>query len=254
MNIELDFDSQGYVLLKNYFCKEEIKILKSALKYLQELPEIINGPMKYFEVLEDNSVILNRVEKFFDYAPLVRDIFVGERILNTIQNLTKRNFVLFKEKINFKLAKAGGFKPHQDGAAFRRFVDDLLITAMVVVNKATAKNGCIKILQDNYERKLIQHQNGYILAYGDVEQHSWIDVEMCPGDLLLFSSYLIHCSLDNLSDYPRSSYFITYSPQDYGDQRDKYFDFKRNKFPPRIERGNDEDYSEWVQNLARKII
>ena len=125
---------------------------------------------------------------------------------------------------------------------------------MVVVNKSTVKNGCIKILQDKYENKLIQHRNGYIFEYADIKRHCWVDVEMNPGDLLLFSSYLIHCSLDNLSDYPRSSYFITYSPEEYGEQRNKYFDFKRNKFPPRIERANDEDYSEWMQNLARSII
>ena len=248
------FAKDGYVLLKNYFSEDETKILESSLKYLQNLPEIINGPMKYFEVLEDDKIVLNRVEKFFDYAPLAGSVFTSEKFLNTLELLTNRKFVLFKEKINFKLAKAGGFKPHQDGAAFRKFVDDLLITAMVVVDKSTVQNGCIKILQGNYVNKLVQHQNGYILEYGDIEQHSWVDIEMSPGDLLLFSSYLIHCSLDNSSDSPRSSYFITYSPKDYGDNREKYFDFKRNKFPPRIERASDGDYSEWVQNLARRII
>ena len=121
------YDKNGYLLEKSFFNQNEIDLWKTGVSYFQNIPEIISGPMKYFEKSQINGdVILNRVENFCDYLPLVKDLIEGDKIQTLLQKLTGRSYVLFKDKINFKLSGGGGFRPHQDGAAFRKFINDEL--------------------------------------------------------------------------------------------------------------------------------
>ena len=75
------YDKNGYLLEKSFFNKNEIDLWKTGVSYFQNIPEIISGPMKYFEKSQINGdVILNRVENFCDYLPLVKDLIEGEKI------------------------------------------------------------------------------------------------------------------------------------------------------------------------------
>ena len=97
-----DYKTNGYVLLKNFFNSDEIKLWETGASYLKEVPEIIGGPMKYFEKSQINDeIILNRVEKFCDYLPLLNELVRGEKIGRLLKELTDRNYRLFKEKINY---------------------------------------------------------------------------------------------------------------------------------------------------------
>jgi len=246
----------GYILKKQFFDEKERKLWEAGAGYLKEIPEIINGPMKYFEKSQINGdIILNRVEKFCDYLLLLDELIRGDKIRDLLKEVTGRDYRLFKEKINYKLSGGGGFKPHQDGAAFRKFVDDELVTVIIPIHAADERNGCFRISKHKYQPELLPHKNGSIESFEYAENDiNWQSVNMQPGDILCFSSYLVHHSKDNLSNLDRSCYFITYSPEDLGDQREKYFAFKREKFPPRIERDRNTNYEDWRKNLAREII
>jgi len=209
-----DYSNNGYILQKNFFDDDQINLWKTGVEYLQNIPEIIGGPMKYFERSQINGdIILNRVENFCDYLPLVDGLIQGEKIKTLLKEITGRDYILFKEKINFKLPGGGGFKPHQDGAAFRKFVDDELVTVMIPVHISNKKNGCFRLSKYIYTKELCQHINGSINEFGYTEEHDkyWQNINMKPGDILCFSSYLTHQSNDNLSDLPRSCYFISSS-------------------------------------------
>lgn len=252
-----DYRNNGYVLVRNFFDHDEIKLWETGALYLQMIPEIVGGPMKYFEKSQiNNEIILNRVEKFCDYLPLLNSLIQGEKIGRFIKDTTARDYILFKEKINYKLSGGGGFRPHQDGAAFRKFVGDELITLMIPIHYSDEKNGCFRISNQKYLKELLPHTNGSIVLdeYNEKDNLSWKNINMSPGDLLCFSSYLVHQSNDNLSTFDRSCYFITYSPKDIGDLRDAYFSFKREKFPPRIERSSQKDYEKWRKTLSRDIL
>lgn len=212
--------------------------------------------MKYFERSQiDGQIILNRVERFCEFLPLLDQLIRGKKIQELIKEATGKSYLLFKEKINYKLSGGGGFKAHQDGVAFRKFVDDELVTLVIPIQVADESNGCFRISKHQYRPELIPHLNGAIDSpeYNE-DDSNWQSINMNPGDILCFSSYLIHHSKDNLSDLDRNCYFITYAPEELGDQREKYFVFKREKFPPRIERDTNTNYENWRKNLAREII
>ncbi|ASQ47053.1 phytanoyl-CoA dioxygenase family protein [Legionella clemsonensis] len=253
----LDYQTNGFYLAKNYFDTSELEQLIAGANYLKEIPEIINGPLKYFEKSQINaSIILNRVEKFCEYLPLIDGIIRGDKLLNSLKEITGKQYTLFKEKINFKLSGGGGFKPHQDGAAFKSFVDDELITLIIPIHNTSKSNGCFQISNKNFKKKLLPHREGKIASEGYEEDviENWQNVLLSPGDAFFFSSFLAHQSFNNLSTSDRSCFFITYSPAEYGDLRTQYFIYKRENFPPRIERNENKDYENWRQKLSREIF
>ncbi|HIE20180.1 MAG TPA: phytanoyl-CoA dioxygenase family protein, partial [Rhodospirillales bacterium] len=53
--------------------------------------------------------------------------------------------MLFKEKVNFKMPGGGGFKPHQDSQAGWDKYADFYVSALVSIDEATVKNGCLQL-------------------------------------------------------------------------------------------------------------
>jgi hypothetical protein len=57
-----------------------------------------------------------------------------------------------------------------------------------------------------------------------------------PGDVIFFDSFVPHASKPNPSQACRRVLYLTYNRLADGDHRHRYFDDKRQSFPPDIER------------------
>ncbi len=243
----------GYALLKHYLSAEELKICIDTADQLEKLPEQINGPMKYFEKHEiSGKELLNRVENFADHFPLFKKLIIQNRLAKTLEIMTGENYSLFKEKINFKMAGANGFAPHQDAPAFTAFTTAEMLIIMLPLQETNRENGCLQVVSNFFQRSILPHENGKIPT-NQLSDKTWQAIPMQAGDILIFSSYLIHQSEKNLSDSARRCYFLTYNSTSLGDLRQNYFAYKRNHFPPRIERNSNTDYKNWRGRLARDI-
>lgn len=232
------FNEQGYLVIKNFFNDKQIYKLTQVVNSLQKAPESINSYMKYFEKDSRGKTLLNRVEYFLhpnEYLydgilPLVKDL---------LEKVSHEKWTLFKEKINFKLPGASGFAPHQDGHAFSKYIDDMFISVMIPVDKATKENGCLEVAHKTTGNQLLSHPQGGAISLTQSNQFKWKPLELNPGDLVIFDSYLPHRSQENNSSQERRSYFFTFNRALHGNLREKYFTHKRKVFPPRIERKED---------------
>ena len=98
----IEFNKNGYFKKKNFFSKKIIKNLKD---------EIIN--LKDVNVFFDKKNQLRRIEKLYDKSSSLREI--NAKILKYISQLFKKDFVIFKDKLNSKPKGGDGFEPHYDG-------------------------------------------------------------------------------------------------------------------------------------------
>ncbi|MDB6367608.1 phytanoyl-CoA dioxygenase [Photorhabdus sp. HUG-39] len=249
-----ELDTQGYVLIRDFLCHKEKKLLSSAVQLLDDREDVPGEIMKYYESsVIDNNKILNRIENFIDK----KEAFVIKKIEKKSSKLLSlvmgEDYFLFKDKINFKLSGGGGFSPHQDYPAFTRFIDKEMFNVMIPIDDTTIDNGCLCISNKPFEKELIPHSKGKALE-NTYEKYNWIPIQANAGDLLIFSSFLLHMSRENLSGNRRRCIFFTYNCCSEGDLRSEYFDFKRKAFPPLVERDENHDYSQWINNLARKIL
>jgi hypothetical protein len=181
--------------------------------------------MKYFETSKDTGErLLQRVENFYPFHDGFRTLCDSEALLGTAAQLLGEPAVLFKEKINFKLAGGEGFEPHQDAQADWGRYASLHLTA-----------GCLEIVAGHHRRGLI----GDMWEPLHGEQLAGLDfspVPSQPGDVIFFDSFTPHRSAPNRTTQARRVLYITYNRRAEGDARLQYYRDKRASFPPDCER------------------
>jgi 2-aminoethylphosphonate dioxygenase len=249
------WNRDGYVHLRGWLSDAARVDLARWVDELATWPETPGKWMKWFE-RTDRGRQLCRVEDFVPYHPGLGGLLEGAALGTVLEQLFGEAAVLFKEKINFKLPHGAGFAPHQDAPAFTTFGQTFHITVMVAVDPSTTENGCLEVVEQLHGTGVLPQAADGTLDAAWVAKQRWVPVEMAPGDVLMFDSYMPHRSGPNLSDRPRRALYVTYNRASAGSYRDAYFAQKRAAFPPECERVEGVDYSKTgaLYNLGNPIV
>ena len=114
---------KGYVHLPRLLTPRTIQIFSDVARHYENISEYESDSLMYYENnLHDHKEQLCRVEKFLEQHEELCKIIQSGFFLELLKELTGKNHILFKEKINFKKPGGGGFRPHQDAPAFTRFI------------------------------------------------------------------------------------------------------------------------------------
>jgi ectoine hydroxylase-related dioxygenase (phytanoyl-CoA dioxygenase family) len=244
----------GYVLLRQNLSVYQREELARWVEELAAWPEAPGKWMKWYERSGDRRQLC-RVEDFVDHHAGFAAFLERSELAAVLAQLCGEPAVLFKEKINFKLPGGAGFEPHQDAPAFTTFGQRYHVTVMVSVDPATVQNGCLEVVEGFHGTGLLPQA-----AYGTLDRawsaaQRWKPIEMSPGDVLVFDSYVPHRSGPNGSQTPRRALYVTYNRASDGDYRRAYFARKRAAFPPECERAPGVDYTAAasVYNLGNPI-
>ena len=135
--------------------------------------------------------------------------------------------VLYKEKINYKLAGGAGYSPHQDAPAYR-FIETH-ISCMVAVDDATEENGCLEVVSGLHHEILPMDGKGCIEP-SLVASFHWMTVPLRAGQTLWFHSRTPHRSGPNNSLKNRRALYPTYNALSEGDLRSRYYEQKLKEF------------------------
>ncbi|MFT6117245.1 MAG: putative HD phosphohydrolase [Candidatus Azotimanducaceae bacterium] len=247
------FAENGFVLIKDWFNDAEVMSIVSDVDGMQDWPETVGKWMRYYE-RTNNGRQLCRIENFLPYHPALSQIARGTSTLALMSELMQEPAVLFKEKLNVKLAGGNGFAAHQDAPAFTSFDQQYHITMMLSIDATTKANGCLEVAAGQHQRGLLPMQGNLTLSDQLNDELDWQAVETQAGDLLLFDSFLPHRSAGNMTDASRRALYITYNrAREGGDVRDAYFMAKRAAFPPDIEREPDKSYDPGVFNVGNPV-
>lgn len=236
------FARNGYVLLQNYFSKDEAKHIVKCANELQEYPEVKEKWMIYFEKDKDNNKKKSRIENIYHYHDGIRNLLTN-RVNGTLNIINGGNMTLFKDKLNWKFGGGNGFNAHQDQYAWSDFPPNQFISISMFGNKSTIENGCLEFAYNCVDRKYLMDANYENLGEltNEVEaRYEWVPIETTPRDLLLFDSYVPHRSGPNTTEKDRRIFYFTYHNAYYGNFYEEYFTRKRKEFPPDFERTGDQ--------------
>lgn len=235
------YEDSGYLKIPGFFNSDEVAQLLEYTRVVEETPEEKGGQMMYFErSLHDGERILRRVEDFGHRQAGWQSMLMAKdsKLVSFTSDLIGEDVLLFKEKINFKLPGATGFKAHQDHqAGWGKYVN-WFVSVGVCLDPATVENGCLEIAAGFHKDGLLGEEWKPIEDLPLPYEH----VECEPGDVLVFDSYVPHRSGDNLTSQRRRMLFLTYNKEAEGDHRREYFDDKRVEYPPDIERRANDTY------------
>ncbi|HWC02841.1 MAG TPA: phytanoyl-CoA dioxygenase family protein [Methylomirabilota bacterium] len=238
-----DYRRDGFLVCRGLFGLDEVADLHRATDEVQAWPEQPGVWMVYGEpsLREPGRRLVNRIENFYPYHPGFKAIFDGDKLLGRVSDLLGEPAVLFKDKINFKLAGGDGFKPHQDQQAGWSVYASLFVTALVAIDEATEANGCLELAAGHHTRGLIGSEWAP-LSERDLRGVEFVPCPTRPGDAVFFDSFVPHRSGPNLSDEPRRVLYVTYNRLGEGDHRAQYYADKRKSYPPDVEREPGKQY------------
>jgi hypothetical protein len=233
---------RGWVTVPGFFSSTQVAELSAWTADLETRPEQAGAHMVYHEFsLTDPGVrLVQRIENFCPFHAGFEQLVQG-RLKAAVEALLGAPAVMFKDKINFKMAGGSGFEPHQDQQAGWSAYAPLFVTALVCIDRSTPENGCLEMADAPRFAGLIGEEWKPLTA-GQMTTFSLIPVPSEPGDVILFDSYAPHASKPNRTDSARRVLYLTYNAAAHGDHRARYFAEKRANFPPDIERKPGTEY------------
>ena len=106
---------------------------------------------------------------------------------------------------------------HQDTTYER--IDPFKVAFWIAITPSTANNGCLRVLPGSHRWRQLEHQESHnpdsMLTRGHYvsepfDESEAVDVELRPGEGVVFHYGLVHCSTPNRSDDRRMAVFFDY--------------------------------------------
>lgn len=233
-------ERDGFLVVRGFFGAAETAAM---LRWTEELSAATERPGQHWVYHEDSLAepgrrVVQRIENFCPFHAGFDELIRGGALSRWTGALMGGPVVLFKEKINFKMPGAPGFKAHQDQQAGWGRYAPLFVTAMVTMDPATIENGCLEMVPGRHREGLIGEEWNP-LRDEDLDLHP---VPTAPGDVIFFDSFAPHASKPNFTAAPRRILYLTYNLAEHGDHRARYYAEKYASFPPDIERDGSRSY------------
>ncbi|CAG8128514.1 unnamed protein product [Penicillium salamii] len=257
------FQDQGYLLVRGFFTPKESAQLQQWASEVHDFPCNPDVPwMPYQEVNSRGQRVLCRTENFANSHSGLNGFLRGKRAASLLHQLAGEEMILFKEKINYKLAGSGGFAPHIDANAYTHVKNIKHLTILAAVDEMSAANGGLEVVDGSHQIEIPLGEDRCITSDW-VESNVWTPAELESGkrvrsvlkaferdclsyigDLLVFGSYLAHRSGANVSSKDRRAIYATYNCATEGNLHEQYYSDRRKAWPATHMRREGEEYEE----------
>ena len=220
------FRAKGWLLTRTLTDRDAVAQLQAWVNEVAEWPDA-DGEWMHHRELTDEGPRLCRSENIIPFHGGLRELLTAGSMLATASALLGEPAVLYKEKINYKLAGGAGYAPHQDAPAYP-FIDNH-VSCMIAVDDSTLANGCLEVVEAMHHEVLPVDDAGCVRP-DLVAGYDWVPVEVPAGSTLWFHSRTPHRSGPNTSMVPRRALYPTYNALAEGDLRADYYREKVARF------------------------
>ena len=199
------YHEQGFVVLRNLLSPE------TAAALYQETMEVISSKNMPDSFLAQSSAYLkdsalDRLNNGGELRAIVSAFMGGPSSLYLPFTAVKGPY-------------QGAFKFHQDNNYTLH--DGPSCNCWIAFGNVTKDNGCLKIVPGSHKLGTVESRAMFVDADGN-ESHrtvaeeptEWLDVELNPGDAVLFTRLTIHASGENKTDKLRVAYAVQFHRDD----------------------------------------
>ena len=220
------YERDGYLVLRDAFTAVQVGEVAAWVDEVAAWAQVDGPGLHHFEQT-DTGPTLARSEDLVGHHRGLRSLLTEGLVPDLAGELLGEPAALYKEKVNYKQPGGAGFAPHQDAPAYR-FVD-FHVSCMLPLEPATEASGCLWVA-DGRPREVLAMDGLRGLSDEVVGALEWHPVELEPGDLLWFDSYVPHHSGTNVTDGARRALYLTYNAASAGDFRSTYYQDKQATF------------------------
>jgi ectoine hydroxylase-related dioxygenase (phytanoyl-CoA dioxygenase family) len=223
----------GYAVVRSFFSSDEVDEIAGALDqlYAEGVAHgrcFRHGNLFYNVAREgDGSEPLVRMVQWPSYhQPVLNGVRLDTRFVNLLEPLIGRNLKQIINQVHWKApGTLGDFAWHQDSrsrrpaSAYRNLANSYVQTG-VAIDPHTPESGCMRFIPGSHLRGDLgmdcsKKALGNAMADDALEAiglsaEDAVDLILAPGDLALWSPYLVHGSGTNRSDHKRRLYINGY--------------------------------------------
>lgn len=227
------FQSDGYILLRNLLDTEEIELLRNIAKADAAL-ERDAGSRADGEGGAVKLVVRNDLPEDTIYGAIVR----SQRIVAVCEQVLGDEVYHYHHKMILKEARVGGaWAWHQDYGYWYNngclWPD--MASCLIAVDKATRENGCLQVVRGSHLLGRIDHGKVGDQTGADpervqeiVKRLETVYVDLEPGSAVLFHGNTLHRSDQNKSENPRWAFICCYNTK----HNDPYKESKHPRYSP----------------------
>ncbi len=204
------FDTEGYLLLPGFIPTSEVDELTRLVElhvreHQQELAaQATQGVSRAGEI----SFTQHLAERDDRIARFVRH----ERLISLAVSLLGPDLELYWDQAVYKLPDTRrDFPWHQDNG-YTPVEPERYLTVWLALGEVTLQSGCLWLLPGSHRSGVRPHVDTPIGKAADPGDNVGVPVEARRGDVLAFSSLLLHKSGPNVSADERKAYIVQYAP------------------------------------------
>ena len=225
------FENNGYVLMENAITAYQLEALNDQLRswidesrqHESNFGEIMDGRPRFDVEPRTHSPetpalrrISSPIEVSDSYLAVTRD----NAALNLTAEIFGPNIKLVATKVNLKLPGSGtAVKYHQD-FPFEPHSNDNVMTVLIFLDDVTPDNGPLEVVPGSHRGKIhtLWHDGVFTGAVDPDMEKGLRDASVSctgkAGSACLMHSRLLHASLPNMTNAPRSLFIVTYVAED----------------------------------------
>ena len=198
MTMQQEFKKNGFVYLKNVFSTAEITQLEADLKEAAATKSgddvLDKGNLKF------HALLMHRSEK-------IRAFISQAKIIDLLSPLAGPDIWVRWDQAVEKQPGAGTFPWHQDNQY--SYLKDQHYQFWISMTSMTADNGGLWVVPGSHKGLLkFEKEDSHVVYKGNTDNKVFISAE--PGDVVIFSSFLLHSTTPNITQKSRWAYVVEY--------------------------------------------
>jgi ectoine hydroxylase-related dioxygenase (phytanoyl-CoA dioxygenase family) len=226
-----DYWRDGFAVIRGFFAAEEIEEISAALDQLHAEGVahgrcFRHGNLFYNVAREGGEPLVRMVQWPSYHQSLLNRVRLDPRFADLLEPLIGRDLKQIINQVHWKVpGSLGDFAWHQDSKsrrpeeAFRNLATSYVQTGLAI-DPHTPESGCLRFIPGSHLRGDLRmggeaHSLGAAMRDAALQAVGLsaadaVDVLLEPGDLALWSPYLVHGSGTNRSDHKRRFYINGY--------------------------------------------
>lgn len=197
IDLRKEFQEKGYLICRNFFSQEEMVQLLEDIKSAKTR----NG------VSGLNKGSLTFYSSLFFHTPKIQQFISQPKIANFLKQIIGSDFWVRWDQAVAKGPGSGIFPWHQDNAYSD--LKDEYYQLWIAITEMSRENGGLWLVPGSHRHLLPHKQVDNHLEYDGIPDNA-VFIEAQPGDVVLFSSLMLHKTTPNITTNPRWAYVIEY--------------------------------------------
>ena len=197
-NMSVEFNENGFVVLRNFFSESEIDQLR---KEIVETGKKLNTS----GLNKDNLIFYSNC---FLQSEWLRAFITQEKIIRVLNELIGPDYWIRWDQCVAKAAGGAAFPWHQDNAYNRLKAQHFQF--WIGITEMTEENGGLWLQRGSHKNGLLPHSKVGNHLECDLKPQNVEFMQANKGDVVIFSSLMLHHTKKNNSDGDRWAYVVEY--------------------------------------------